>query len=379
MKFYLTYAEPPSGVFSSQVIDVIHFLNNELKEEIRLVSFISLHDFSKTRKKIKQEFPKAIVLPMLPKATFWRINTVQLWILCMIMGPTSIIARNVIAANMALKIKNSTYVKSVCFDGRGAIAAEWKEYDVKVVESWKNEIDILEQRAVIESDYRIAVTEKLVDYWNKQYGYASGKHVVIPCTLNSNFHPQVTSDSEKSKVRESLGINSKDVVLAYSGSTAGWQSFSTLQNYLSPFLKQKLENKVLFLSKPEENIKQLEKEFPGQIIQKWVNHHDVPTTLSACDMGILIREDSVTNQVASPTKFAEYLSAGLKVIITKNVGDYSEFVRVHQCGIIANGGPLPSIDFVDYETRSKMVDLVNLNFTKKAQKNNYKELIKNIN
>ncbi|MBK7964611.1 MAG: hypothetical protein IPK10_04465 [Bacteroidetes bacterium] len=379
MKFYLTYAEPPSGVFSSQVMDVIHFLNKEIKGQVRLIAFISLHDFSSNKKKIKKELPNSIVLPMLPKATFWRINAIQLWILCLIMRPTAIIARNVIAANMALKIKNSTFVKAVCFDGRGAIAAEWKEYDVNVVESWKREIDFLEQRAVIESDFRIAVTEKLVDYWNRQYGYASGLHVVIPCTLNSAFQPKVTSDAEKIKARESLGINSKDVVLAYSGSTAGWQSFSTLQSYLSPFLKQKFENKVLFLSKPEENIQQLEKEFPGQIIQKWVSHHDVPSTLSACDMGILIREDSVTNQVASPTKFAEYLSAGLKVIISKNIGDYSEFVQAHQCGIIANGQPLPTLDSVDFATRTKMVELVNLNFTKKAQLNNYKELIKNLN
>lgn len=379
MKFYLTYAEPPSGVFSSQVVDVIHFLNKELDAEIRLVAFISLHDFSKNRKKIKQEISNAIVLPMIPKATYWRINVILLWMLCLIMRPTSIIARNVIAANMALKIRNSTFVKKVCFDGRGAIAAEWKEYDVKVVASWKREIDYLEQRAVIECDYRIAVTEKLVDYWNSQYGYSSGKHVVIPCTLNSSFYPKVASDSEKTTARQLLGINSHDVVLAYSGSTAGWQSFSTLHNYLSPFLKRKSDNKVLFLSKPEENINQLKKEFPGQIIQKWVSHHDVPSTLSACDMGILIREDSVTNQVASPTKFAEYLSAGLKVIITKNVGDYSEFVQVHHCGIIANGEPLPSIDAIDFETRSKMVELVNLNFTKRAQLNNYKELIKNIN
>lgn len=379
MKFYLTYAEPPSGVYSSQVVDVIHFLNNELNAEIRLVSFISLHDFSKNRKKIKKEVSNAIVLPMLPKATYWRVNIIQLWLLCMILRPTSIIARNVIAANMALKIKNSTFVNAVCFDGRGAIAAEWKEYDVKVVESWKREIDYLEQRAVIESDYRIAVTEKLVDYWNLQYGYASGKHVVIPCTLNSSFQPIVTSDAKKLKARELLGISAKDVVLAYSGSTAGWQSFSALQQYLIPFLKQKSDNKILFLSKPEENIRQLEKEFPGQILQKWVNHHDVPSTLAACDMGILIRENSVTNQVASPTKFAEYLSAGLPVIITNNIGDYSEFVRLHHCGIVTNGEPLPSINFVDYETRSKMVELVKLNFTKKAQLNNYIQLIKNIN
>ena len=379
MKFYLTYAEPPSGVFSSQVADVISFLNLKLSADIRLVAFISLHEFSNNRKKIKKELPNAIILPMLPKATYWRINVLQLWFLCFLFRPNSIIARNVIAANMALKIRKSTSVKNVCFDGRGAIAAEWKEYDVNVVDRWKQEIDQLEQRAVIESDYRIAVTEKLVDYWHKQYNYASGKHVVIPCTLNSSFSPKIPSDVEKMQARENIGLQPHDIVLAYSGSTAGWQSFSTLYNYLAPFLKQKSENKVLFLSKQEDNIQQLEKEFPGQIMQKWVNHHEVPIVLSACDMGILIREDSITNRVASPTKFAEYLSAGLQVIITDNIGDYSDFVKDHQCGIIANGKPLPNIHYVDFKTRSRMINLVNLHFTKNAHLHNYSELMKNLN
>lgn len=379
MKFYLTYAEPPSGVFSSQVADVISFLNLKLNANIRLVAFISLHDFSSSRKIIKKELPNAIILPMLPRATYWRINVFQLWILCFFLRPTSIIARNVIAANMALKIRNSTSVKNVCFDGRGAIAAEWREYEVNVVDQWKKEIDHLEQRAVIESDYRIAVTEKLIDYWHKQYSYASGKHVVIPCTLNSSFSPKTPTDIEKKQARENIGLQSQDIVLAYSGSTAGWQSFSILYNYLAPFLNQKSDNKVLFLSKPDANIQQLEKEFPGQIMQKWVNHQEVPIVLSACDMGILIREDSVTNRVASPTKFAEYLSAGLQVIITNNIGDYSDFVKVHQCGIIANGKPLPNIQNVDFTTRSRMINLVNLHFTKNAQLNNYSELMKNLN
>ena len=110
-----------------------------------------------------------------------------------------------------------------------------------------------------------------------------------------------------------------------------------------------------------------------------MNHQEVPIVLSACDMGILIREDSVTNRVASPTKFAEYLSAGLQVIITNNIGDYSDFVKVHQCGIIANGKPLPNIQNVDFTTRSRMINLVNLHFTKNAQLNNYSELMKNLN
>ena len=56
--------------------------------------------------------------------------------------------------------------------------------------------------------------------------------------------------------------------------------------------------------------------------------------MSVADYGILLREQSVTNLVASPTKFAEYLALGLPVLISENLGDYSEFVQHHNCGSI---------------------------------------------
>ena len=271
MTFYLTYAEPPSGVYSSQVSDVIRFVNRELNTHIKLVAFISLHEYKNKKAHILKEVPDALVLPMLPKATFWKLNVIVLWTLCLIYRPTTIIARNVIAANMALRVRNISPVKRVCFDGRGAIAAEWNEYDVTVVDSWKKAIDDLEGRAVNETDFRIAVTEKLVDYWHEKYGYTEGKHVVIPCTLNSDFAPRVIEEEEKNKARKTLGADNDDVILVYSGSISGWLSFPTVYKYLSPFLKKSPKNKIVFLSKAEENIEKLTQEFPGQIIRKWVN------------------------------------------------------------------------------------------------------------
>jgi len=110
-------------------------------------------------------------------------------------------------------------------------------------------------------------------------------------------------------------------------------------------------------------------------LQRWVKHSEVTSVLAACDMGVLIREDSVTNQEASPTKFAEYLSAGLPVIISENLGDYSTFVRKYNCGMIANGKPLDHVEQADPEKRAKMVQLVRANFTKDAQKEHYLELV----
>ena len=88
------------------------------------------------------------------------------------------------------------------------------------------------------------------------------------------------------------------------------------------------------MSKETIENKSLQIKFPERVLIKWVKHRDVINYLAACDYGILLREQSYTNKVASPTKFAEYLFAGLQVLISKDLGDFSEFVKLNHCGII---------------------------------------------
>ena len=60
---------------------------------------------------------------------------------------------------------------------------------------------------------------------------------------------------------------------------------------------------------------------------------NVPRLLVAADLGLMLRDDSLTNRVASPIKFGEYMAAGVPVIITPRLGDHSESVRRDQLGI----------------------------------------------
>jgi hypothetical protein len=76
--------------------------------------------------------------------------------------------------------------------------------------------------------------------------------------------------------------------------------------------------------------------------------------LSISDYGILIREYSVTNKVASPTKFAEYLNAGLKVIISPEIGDFSAMVDKYNLGYV-------------YHENNDMLDLKKVSNPEKKQ------------
>lgn len=56
--------------------------------------------------------------------------------------------------------------------------------------------------------------------------------------------------------------------------------------------------------------------------------------LNNSDIGIMLRDDNLLNYYALPTKFAEYLAAGLPVISTKGVYDTWKMIKDNSIGII---------------------------------------------
>lgn len=363
---YLTFAEQPSGVYAGQVIDVCRYLDEHFEARLRLLAFFSVRGFWKTRKAVKTKLPGAIILPMFPRLSTWKWNVVSLWLVLLITGERNLLCRNVLATNLALMLKRTGLAKKVGYDGRGAMAAEWKEYHVVDSEYMRASIFELEKRAVLESDFKIAVSSRLINYWKDEFGYESDKHVVIPCTLSSHFPVDLVSNEEFMKIRKMLSWKADDIGFVYAGSTAGWQSFEKLSDFLQVVLANNPKIKVLFLSKSDENNQKLQQQFPDQVQIQWLKPVEVPKVMSACDYGLLLRDKSVTNRVAAPTKFAEYLVCGLSVVISGEIGDYSDFVRKQDCGVVIFDGNKSGVNWhnlTDLE-RKKNNELARRYFTK---------------
>ena len=373
MIFYLTYNDLPSGIFSSQVIDVVKFFNLELKTNMQLVSFISIRNFSKNKKNIKNQLPEAIVLPMFPGVHRWRRNAFLLTLISFIKKPDAIIGRSVLATKLALILKKNNRIKKVIYDGRGAITAEWKEYQVVANAELLASIFESEKEVVLTSDFRIAVSEKLLAYWKREFNYESNNHVVIPCTLNKIYEDVVISPDKIKKARGLMGLQLEDIVFIYSGSVAGWQSFNLLYDFIKPLLLTNKNIKLIFLADKDDNISKIENEFKGRVFCYHVKPIEVPGYLLAADFGLLIRENTITNQVASPVKFAEYLSCGLPVIISEKLGDYSDFVVKNNCGYLLNKFQIEPIN------KSTIHKTAIDNFTKNNFLNSYSELVTFIN
>ena len=146
----------------------------------------------------------------------------------------------------------------------GAAHAEHLEYDIYSGMGIENSIYNLELNAVMLSDYRIAVSSKLVDYWAKNFGYVPEKEVVIPCTVSNDFNSE-RNEYKINIIKRDLGIKRNDIVLIYSGSIAEWQSFNALLTTIFNLMHFNQNFKMIFLSKSHNAIKKIKNQFPGRI------------------------------------------------------------------------------------------------------------------
>ena len=371
--FYLTFNDLPGGIYSSQVIDVVKlYQSNGI--DARLVALIPARNFFLNRNKIKSFLPESMVFPLFPKLKFWKLNRIWLFFISFKYGNV-IIARSIFAYNL---ITDKIIARNkVVYDGRGAIFAEHNEYRVYEGTGIENNIEELERNAVINSNYRIAVSSKLVKYWNVKYNYSVGEEVIIPCTTSDIFN-RVKNKERIIEIKNKFNIKENEVVMIYSGSISGWQSLDYLSNFLLKILSNSKLIKIVFLSEENQFITDLIDEFPNRIFQLAVAHKDVVDYLDAADVGLLLRNQSLTNYVSSPVKCAEYLSRGLKVLISANIGDYSAIIEDNKLGyVIDNFDDVPNLSFIDFD-RNHSIEFALKNLSKNSLDihDNYMSLIK---
>jgi hypothetical protein len=197
--------------------------------------------------------------------------------------------------------------------------------------------------------------------------------VVIPCTINAVFEKLSFTEQSVNAARKNLGYSGSDLVFIYSGSVSGWQSFTLLEQFAIPLLSKDANVKFLFLSGLDKNIKSIQDRFPNQVMVRKCAPLEVAAQLLAGDYGLLIREESITNKVASPVKFGEYLACGLQVIISEQTGDYSDFVRQNSCGHLLNQSQ--KLDIPNWEQRLRNRNLALKYFSKMEFLESYKLLL----
>ncbi len=232
----------------------------------------------------------------------------------------------------------------VVYDCRGAEAFEtlqsagladtpesqWPPGQRKLIERVIRE----ERRAAEASAGITCVSHAMVDSLRARYPHVpASKFFVVPCCPNvTAFSSQIP---HREAVRQSLGLTDKFVV-TYLGSLVWYQM---PEESLRLFrLIRELRPDAHFLAittDPAKMLALVEKAgiAAGDSTIRSYPPQEVPRWLVASDLGLMLRDTTETNRVASPVKFGEYLAAGVPVVVSKHLGDCTRIVEDQYLGI----------------------------------------------
>jgi len=248
------------------------------------------------------------------------------------------------------------------FDARAASAEENKYSAIKQGDFSSKKYHTIahiyytEYKTLIAADKIFAVSNILTTYFVNNFKINRDKCVLYPCLSDTSkfFYDE---DIRKS-VREELKFEEHTKVFLYAGGiSAQWHISASLFQFFDQISKADKDVSFLFLTKDHLAIQKMVEIYPGlsdKLIYKSVENDQMVKYLNAADYGILFRENTIMNNVASPTKFAEYILCGLPTIISEGVGDYTDFCKINKVGTVIEETVLNNLNQFDAQQLLKL-------------------------
>lgn len=180
------------------------------------------------------------------------------------------------------------------------------------------------------------------------------------------------------QMRREFGVENK-ILLLYSGMlNMPWQQPEKYFDFFRSLLKMRSDLLLVMLTPNVEIANDLKMKYNIEetaILIRESSYTDLVTYYNMADFGLLFRKDETVNRVASPTKFSEYALCGLPVIISDNIGDYSNYILKTGYGyVIRKNDSIESesdliIQFINdkYSDRSKIASISKELFSKQSQ------------
>lgn len=244
--------------------------------------------------------------------------------------PTHIYTRHPLATYAARAIRKATGA-TLIYSLRGvwpeekAASGKWKDILLARL------IQQYEFRAVRTADRINTVSLKFRDYIRSRYGRESS---VLPCCTADIFF----RTNDRLQKRRELGFAEDDLIIAYCGSTAFYQQIDKICQLMAALQRQLPQLKFLFVAKdPKVTEIALKTGLRADDLRQVSGKpEEVAAWLSAADAGMILRYPNLINAVSSPVKLGEYLASGLLCIANDGIGDYSDMIRQHGFGIMAD-------------------------------------------
>lgn len=186
--------------------------------------------------------------------------------------------------------------------------------------------------ALQRADLTFLVSDAMREYYQKEYGVALSKTVVMPC-----FNEEVGNALP-------LGQRSGNVFL-YAGGLAPWQCFEETVDLYRSVEEQVEDASFLVLVKDRERAERILKAANVMRYEiDYVGHEQLSQRIRGVSYGFCLREDNPINNVATPTKLSTYVANDIVPICSKALIDFCCVSKRSRAVIQVSSVPVSSDD-----------------------------------
>ena len=177
-------------------------------------------------------------------------------------------------------------------------------------------------------DYAICVTNQMIDVYKDKYHNKNCKYILFFITPAELINKKTCLDTIESK--------SEKVEVIYTGGVQQWQNVDRMLQYIKNNLAKNVHYTIL--SGNADDVKQKIKDLDINQDSIYVGScqpYELESFYKKAHYAFILRDDSVVNHVANPTKLIEYLFYGLTpIVLCPNIGDYKtlgyEYINVEE-------------------------------------------------
>jgi glycosyltransferase involved in cell wall biosynthesis len=231
-------------------------------------------------------------------------------------------ARSHVATLISALAKRMTGAR-VIFDFRGLVAEESVDRGMWRAGGWLFRLTKTAERWLLrDADGVVFLTERM-------RATLPVPVEVIPCCVDAVRFAGAT--------RAELGVRDR-LVYVYAGTLGGYYLIDETARLMAAARAADPRTFALVMtqSEPQPMIAALERAGFSKDDYRvlTVAPEDVPRYLHAADAGVAVIRTSLSHGAMSPTKFAEYLAAGLPVIFSAGIGDLDTQIEQHRVGVL---------------------------------------------
>ena len=150
----------------------------------------------------------------------------------------------------------------------------------------------------------------------------------VRCGIGEYLSPGTIIENRKC-YRQKYGISPTAIVFVYSGFRSPWQKINEIVDFFIKIDKAHSNCHFCFFCNLDSEFEKLiDSSFPKKnFTLAYLSKEEYIKSLCACDVGVILRDYNMTNRVAFPNKFSDYLCSGLLLALN---GALKEPLRILQ-------------------------------------------------